>query len=82
MQPPRVSVLVRGWDVRTGTTGQMALDAVRLAEDIGLDGLIVGDHVTFSGYGNDGLILLTAYAAVNLVAERRWFCNTAMGYSH
>lgn len=63
-QLPSVSVIARGWDIRTGVTGDMALDAARDAERAGLDGIIVGDHVTFYGYGNDGLITLTAIAAV------------------
>jgi probable F420-dependent oxidoreductase len=64
MAPPSVSVMLRAWDIRTGTTGEMVLNAARLAENIGLDGIIAGDHVTFYGYGNDGLITLTAAAAV------------------
>jgi probable F420-dependent oxidoreductase len=59
-----VGVLIRGWDIRTGTTGEMTLAAARRAEALGLDSLIVGDHVTFYGYGNDGLITLTAVATV------------------
>jgi len=59
-----VSVMLRSWDIRLGTTGEMVLDAARLAENVGLDGIIAGDHVTFYGYGNDGLITLTAVAAV------------------
>jgi probable F420-dependent oxidoreductase len=59
-----VGVLIRGWDARVGVTGTMTLDAARRAEAVGLDSLIVGDHVTFYGYGNDGLITLTAVAAV------------------
>lgn len=42
----------------------MALDAARKAESLELDGILAGDHVTFYGYGNDGLITLTAAAAV------------------
>lgn len=61
---PTVSVMVRSWDLRTGSTGEMVLDAARRAEALGLDGLLAGDHVTFYGYGNDGLITLTAVAAV------------------
>lgn len=61
---PTVSVMIRSWDIRTGTTGAMVLDAARRAEALGLDGLLAGDHVTFYGYGNDGLITLTAVAAV------------------
>jgi alkanesulfonate monooxygenase SsuD/methylene tetrahydromethanopterin reductase-like flavin-dependent oxidoreductase (luciferase family) len=64
MAPPSVSVMLRAWDIRTGTTGEMVLNAARLAENIGLDGIIAGDHVTFYGYGNDGLTTLTAAAAV------------------
>lgn len=62
--PPRVSVLLRAWDMRLGTTGAMTLDSARRAEALGLDGIAVGDHITFHGYGNDGLITLTAIAAV------------------
>ena len=64
MPPPTLSVMLRSWDIRLGTTGQMVLDAARLAENVGLDGLIAGDHITFYGYGNDGLTTLTAAAAV------------------
>jgi probable F420-dependent oxidoreductase len=64
MEAPSVAVMIRAWDIRIGTTGEMTLDAARRAEAIGLDGLIAGDHVTFYGYGNDGLITLTAVAAV------------------
>lgn len=64
MQAPSVSVMLRSWDIRVGTTGEMVLDAARLAEQVGLDGIIAGDHVTFYGYGNDGLVTLTAAAAV------------------
>ena len=64
MKAPAVTVMIKGWDIRTGTTGKMTLDAARRAEALGLDGLVAGDHVTFYGYGNDGLITLTAVAAV------------------
>lgn len=64
MRAPHVSVMLRGWDVRTGTTGEMVLDGARRAEALGLDGLVAGDHVTFFGFGNDGLVTLTAAAAV------------------
>lgn len=56
--------MIKGWDLRTGTTGDMVLDAARLAERLGLDGIVAGDHITFFGYGNDGLQTLTACAAV------------------
>lgn len=56
--------MLRSWDVRTGVTAQMTMDAARQAEASGLDGILAGDHVTFFGYGNDGLVTLTAIAAV------------------
>ena len=52
MTPPTVSVMIRGWDMRVGTTGQQVLDSARRAEAVGLDGVCAGDHVTFHGYGN------------------------------
>ena len=61
---PKVSVLVKSWDIAQGTTGEMTLAAARLAETLGLDGVVAGDHVTFHGAGSDGLITLTAVAAV------------------
>ncbi|MEP7215536.1 MAG: TIGR03619 family F420-dependent LLM class oxidoreductase [Anaerolineaceae bacterium] len=64
MRAPSVSVMLRSWDVRTGVTPQMTLDAACRAEAAGLDGILAGDHVTFYGYGNDGLVTLTAVAAV------------------
>ncbi|MEP6870517.1 MAG: TIGR03619 family F420-dependent LLM class oxidoreductase [Anaerolineaceae bacterium] len=64
MHAPSVSVMLRSWDVRTGATPQITLDAARRAEAAGLDGILAGDHVTFYGYGNDGLVTLTAVAAV------------------
>ncbi|MEX2080656.1 MAG: TIGR03619 family F420-dependent LLM class oxidoreductase, partial [Dehalococcoidia bacterium] len=62
--PPSVSIAVGSWDIRTGVTAEMTLDAARQAEAAGLDGVLAGDHVTFHGFGNDGLITLTAIAAV------------------
>ncbi len=69
METPRISVVVQSWDIRVGTTGEMVLDAARLAEALGLDGVVAGDHVTFHGYGNDGLITLAAIAAVTETIE-------------
>jgi probable F420-dependent oxidoreductase len=40
-----------------------AIEAVHEAESAGLDGLFSGDHVTFRGRGNDGLMNLTLAAA-------------------
>jgi probable F420-dependent oxidoreductase len=64
MEAPKVASMIRAWDIRVGASGAMVLDAARRAEAIGLDALVAGDHVTFYGYGNDGLITLTAIAAV------------------
>ena len=71
MDAPSIAVMIRGWDIRTGTTGEMALDAARQAEALGLDGVVAGDHVTFHGYGNDALLTLTAVAAVTSRIELR-----------
>ncbi len=71
MEPPKVAVMIRGWDIRVGTTGEMTLDSARRAEAIGLDGVIAGDHVTFYGYGFDALQTLTAVAAVTERIELR-----------
>lgn len=70
-QFPKVGVLVRSWDVRIGVTGQETLEAARRAEALGLDAVVVGDHVTFYGFGNDGLVTLTAIAAVTERIELR-----------
>jgi probable F420-dependent oxidoreductase len=51
------------WNVRAGVYGRDVLDAARAAEAAGLDGIFAGDHVTFYGNGNDGLVQLTAIAA-------------------
>lgn len=50
--------------MRAGISAQEVLDAARQAEAAGIDGLFAGDHVTFYGNGNDGLINLAAVAAV------------------
>lgn len=64
MPTPSVSVMVRGWSAEAGVSGQMVLAAAKRVEDLGLDGIVVGDHVSFFGGGNDGIMLLTAMAAV------------------
>jgi len=69
MPAPKVAALVLGWDIFTGHTPEMTLEAARRAEALGLDGIIVGDHVTFFGHGNDGLIALAAVAAVTSSIE-------------
>lgn len=63
--------MLRSWDIRVGVTAEMVLDAARLAESVGLDGIMAGDHVTFYGFGNDGLTTLTAIAAVTERIELR-----------
>ena len=71
MKPPKVAVMIRGWDTRSNTTGEMTLNAARRAEAIGLDGVLAGDHVTFYGFGFDALQTLTAVAAVTHRIELR-----------
>lgn len=64
MDAPHVSVLIGGWDLASGRTPEATLNAAREAERVGIDGIAVGDHVSFFGRGNDGLTTLTAIAAV------------------
>ncbi len=64
MQLPAVFVPTGAWNIRAGIAPQQVLDAARTAEAAGIDGLFAGDHVTFYGSGNDGLINLAAVAAV------------------
>ena len=69
MPAPKVAALVLGWDVFSGHDPGATLQAARRAEELALDSIIVGDHVTFFGHGNDGLITLAAVAAVTSTIE-------------
>ncbi len=51
------------WNTNGGVSPAAAIDAIRDAELGGLDGLFSGDHVTFRGRGNDGLMNLMLAAA-------------------
>src|SRR3989337_4611925 len=64
MRLPPICVPTGAWNVRAGISPQEVLDAARQAEAAGIDGLFAGDHVTFYGAGNDGLINLAAVAPV------------------
>ena len=64
MKQPTILIPTGAWNLRAGITAQEVLEAARKAEDAGIDGLFAGDHVTFYGSGNDGLINLAAVAAV------------------
>jgi probable F420-dependent oxidoreductase len=64
MQLPAIFIPTGAWNMRAGISAQQVLDAARKAEAAGVDGLFAGDHVTFYGSGNDGLINLAAVAAV------------------
>jgi probable F420-dependent oxidoreductase len=64
MQVPEIFVPTGAWNVRAGIAPQQVLEAARKAEEAGIDGLFAGDHVTFYGTGNDGLVNLAAVAAV------------------
>ncbi len=61
---PQVLIPTGAWNVRAGTTPKDVLDAARAAEAAGLDGVFAGDHVTFWGLGNDGILNLAPVAAV------------------
>ncbi len=67
MPLPAIFVPTGAWNYRAGVSAEQVLDAARKAEAAGIDGLFAGDHVTFYGAGNDGLINL---AAVGAVTER------------
>ncbi len=64
MQLPIISVPTGAWNFRAGISPEQVLEAARKAEAAGVDSLFAGDHVTFYGSGNDGLINLAAVAAV------------------
>jgi len=64
MKQPTILIPTGAWNMRAGITAEEVLDAARKAEDAGIDGLFAGDHVTFYGSGNDGLVNLAAVAAV------------------
>ena len=64
MQLPTILIPTGAWNLRGGTSAEQVLEAARRAEAAGIDGLFAGDHVTFYGFGNDGLINLAAVAAV------------------
>ena len=64
MQLPAIFIPTGAWNYRAGISAEQVLDAARQAEAAGIDGLFAGDHVTFYGSGNDGLIDLAAVAAV------------------
>jgi probable F420-dependent oxidoreductase len=61
---PIISVPTGAWNFRAGISPEQVLEAARKAEAAGIDSLFAGDHVTFYGNGNDGLINLAAVAAV------------------
>ena len=64
MQMPTTLIPTGAWNMRAGITSEEVLDAARKAEQAGIDGLFAGDHVTFYGNGNDGLVNLAAVATV------------------
>jgi probable F420-dependent oxidoreductase len=64
MQLPTISIPTGAWNLRAGISAEQVLEGARQAEAASIDGLFAGDHVTFYGFGNDGLINLAAVAAV------------------
>jgi probable F420-dependent oxidoreductase len=63
MPLPAIFIPSGTWNMRAGVAPEQVLDAARRAEAAGIDGVFAGDHVTFYGMGNDGLVQLTAIAA-------------------
>ena len=62
MKLPAIYIPTGAWNMRAGISAEQVLDAARKAEEAGVDGLFAGDHVTFYGVGNDGLINLAPIA--------------------
>lgn len=73
MPLPAIFVPTGAWNYRAGVSAEQVLDAACKAEAAGIDGLFAGDHVTFYGAGNDGLINL---AAVGAVTERLYLMTS------
>jgi len=65
MQMPRVYMPAGGASEAAGGLRGWA----RQVEDGGIDGVFVGDHVTFYGSGSDGLLQLATIAAVSSTLE-------------
>jgi probable F420-dependent oxidoreductase len=61
-KPLRILGPASGW-ILNGASPAEAIEAIHDAEAAGLDGLFSGDHVTFRGRGNDGLMNLALAAA-------------------
>ncbi len=61
---PQVFAPAGTWNIRAGLAPRSVLDGARRAEAAGLDGVFAGDHVSFHGLGNDGLMNLAPIAAV------------------
>jgi alkanesulfonate monooxygenase SsuD/methylene tetrahydromethanopterin reductase-like flavin-dependent oxidoreductase (luciferase family) len=69
MTMPRIFVPV-GASLEPASAGETPLAGwVREAETAGIDGVFVGDHVTFYGSGGDGLVRLATIAAVSTKLE-------------
>lgn len=64
MLMPQIFIPAGAWNVRAGITAQDVLAAARAAEAAGIDGVFAGDHLSFHGLGNDGLMNLAPIAAV------------------
>ncbi len=69
MKLPTILIPTGAWNLRAGISAEQVLEAARNAEDAGIDGLFAGDHVTFYGTGNDGLINLAAVATATSSVE-------------
>jgi len=71
LKMPKIAIPTGTWNVRAGLPASEVLEAARAAERAGIDGLFAGDHVTFYGRGNDGLLNLAPVAAVTERIELR-----------
>lgn len=64
LQMPQVFIPSGAWNVRAGVSPAEVIQAARDAETAGIDGVFSGDHLSFFGLGNDGLMNLAPIAAV------------------
>jgi probable F420-dependent oxidoreductase len=64
LQIPDVLMPAGAWNIRAGVSPESVLEGAKAAEAAGIDGVFSGDHITFHGLGNDGLMNLAPIAAV------------------
>lgn len=61
---PQVFLPAGTWNLSAGLSPEGVLESARSAEAQGIDGVFSGDHISFHGLGNDGILNLAPIAAV------------------